>query len=165
MDAVYGLCRLSISEWDADLSGPPDALDSLANELENAADDSAFPVVGGRVGVKRTGSWLRVSLDGSTLWIGGDQTARDIVLSAMRGVAQESREVGHAPVARHAHIEYLGSDDQWREPDSFPLVVGADGPNRPVTPRPDGGITARNAASPGIRVESLAPDLVLARAG
>jgi hypothetical protein len=128
MDPVYGLCRLSIREWDADLSGPPDALDSLANELENATDDSAFSVVGGRVGVNGTGSRLRVFLDGSTLWIGGDQKARGLVLSAMRGVAQESREVGHAPVARHAHIEYLGKDDQWREPDSFPLVVGADWP-------------------------------------
>lgn len=129
MDPVYALCRLSISEWDADLSGPPDALDDLASELEKATETSTLSVVGGRVGLKRTtGERLKVSLDGTTLWIEGDQNARDIVLSAMRGVAQASREVGHDRVARHAHIEYLGESDSWREPESFPLVVGADWP-------------------------------------
>jgi hypothetical protein len=101
MDALYGSCRLSISGWDADLSGPPDALLDLAHELENAADASALSVIGGRVGLRRTtADRLTISVEGGTLWIEGNQNARSIVLSAMR----------HA-----AH-------------DSFPLVVGADWP-------------------------------------
>jgi hypothetical protein len=105
MDPVYALCRLTISESDVGLSGPPDAMDDLASELDKATESSALSVVGGRVGLKRTaGERLKVSLDGTTLWIEGDQNARGIVLSAMRGVAQASREVGHAAVARHAHI-------------------------------------------------------------
>lgn len=131
MDLIYGLCRLSISGEGVELSGPPDALDGLAAELENAVDDSALTVSGGGVGLKRTaGTLLKVSLDGTTLWIEGNTEARDMVLSAMRGIAQAARQSGPSEASRHVHIEYLGESDQWRDPDTIPLVLAVQGPDQ-----------------------------------
>ncbi|MBM6400503.1 Imm32 family immunity protein [Phycicoccus sonneratiae] len=131
MDLIYGLCRLLISGEDVELSGTPDALDGLAAELENAVDDSALTVSGGGVGLKRTtGTLLKVSLDGTTLWIEGNSEARDMVLSAMRGIAQAARQSGPSEVSRHVHIEYLGESDQWRDPNTILLVLAVQGPDQ-----------------------------------
>ena len=73
---------------------------------------------------------LRVSVQaGPTLLIEGTPESIQILTGAMRGVAEDAEEIGTAPVGRHAHIEYLGDDDLWRAPDTFPLVIGSDCPD------------------------------------
>lgn len=130
MDLLYSRCRLSVGQWEAELMGPPEALDSLADELEKAPNHHVLSFEGGGVGQNQTSARrLKIRLEGTTLWIEGDSSARDIVLATMRGVAQESREVRRGAIPRHSHIEYLGEGDEWRAEGSFPLVVTADWPD------------------------------------
>jgi hypothetical protein len=121
---------------EAMLDGSPAALRALAGLLE-ASDASVLIELAPGLGCVRrertTDDRLRVSVEpGPTLLIEGTAKAIGILTSTMRGIGDEADEVRSAPAGRHAHIEYLGEDDRWRAPDTFPLVIGSDWPDEPV---------------------------------
>lgn len=87
---------------------------------------------GARVRVDRTDSpLLSITVaDGSLpkLVIAGSSAALSIVVGALAGLADRAEELESGPIAVHEHIEYLGEDDAWRDPRSFPLVISCDWP-------------------------------------
>jgi hypothetical protein len=119
-------CRLSIYEDGmVDLAGSPNDLRQLAAALQNADATLDLELSGGFLRVRRTAEKaLRVSVDGDFVTLEGDRHALEIVWHPMADLADmaESGEVD----APHVHIEYLGESDQWRTPDSVPLVITAD---------------------------------------
>lgn len=131
VDAVRDL-RFGWDGVEATLEGPPDALRELARVLRSSADQRVELPVAGDATVRQVPSDgpLRVSVpDATALLVEGRPAALNIFWSALEGVADDADAVGDAPVRRHQHIEYLGpGDEQFRAPDSTPLVVGADWP-------------------------------------
>ncbi len=133
-------CRLSVHDdgkiREAMLDGSPAALRALAGLLDASDASVQIELAEGLGCVRRqhtTDDRLRVSVEpGPTLLIEGTAKAIGIVTSTMRGLADEADEVRSAAVSRHAHIEYLGEDDRWRAPDTFPLVIGSDWPDEAV---------------------------------
>jgi hypothetical protein len=127
-------CCLAVDDWDASLEGAPGELRRLDDVLE-AADPVVVLSLSGPEGspvIRRAltdDDRLRVKIEpGPTLVLEGSTSAIEIVTGAMRGAAEAAEQVGHDVVQRHAHIEYLGEDDRWRTPDSFPLVITSQWP-------------------------------------
>lgn len=86
-------------------------------------------MVNGSLTQRRTdNALLNVSVVGRQLVIEGNLNALGIIYDSLTGVAGEAESAVDRAVGHHAHVEYLGEDDQWRSPDSFSLVVGADWP-------------------------------------
>jgi hypothetical protein len=126
-------CRLRIDDGPvplAMLDGEPPELRRLAEVLRSAIDEVAVQVMSGEIVQRRTDSpLLRVSTSGRRLTIEGDANALGIVHYTLDLVAHQADSAQpRSGVREHAHVEYLGEGDQWRSPDSFPLVISADWP-------------------------------------
>jgi hypothetical protein len=65
------------------------------------------------------------------LSVSGGRQYLDIFWDALDGVADQADAADDRGVNRHEHIEYLPGDD-YRSPDSAPLVVVADWPDDPI---------------------------------
>lgn len=71
---------------------------------------------------------LLVSLRGATtLHFSGGRQYLDIVWDALDGVANQAMTADDRGINRHQHIEYLPGDE-YRSPNSVPLVIVADWP-------------------------------------
>ncbi len=75
-----------------------------------------------------SGGPLLVSLRGTTeLHFSGGSQFLEIVWDALDGVAEQAMATGSRGINRHQHIEYFPGDE-YRSPDSIPLVIVADWP-------------------------------------
>ncbi|WP_435869731.1 Imm32 family immunity protein [Actinoplanes xinjiangensis] len=54
----------------------------------------------------------------------------DIIWDALDGVAEQAMTAEDRSINRHQHIEYFPGDE-YRSPNSVPLVIVADGPEQP----------------------------------
>jgi hypothetical protein len=120
-------------EWDGQealLEGPPGALRRLSSRLR--ASPMAEVALGDDGLILRqfvTSGGLRVAVDGVVLVLSGRPAALDLVWSALDDLADEAEAADPQGVQRHVHIEYLGpGDDEYRSPDSVPLVISSDWP-------------------------------------
>ena len=128
-DRMNSECRLTYGESETLLDGSPADLRRLESDLASAPDEFTIPMVNGSMTQRRTdNSLLKVSVIGRELIIEGNLNALGMIYDSLIGVAGEAESAVDRAVGRHAHIEYLGEDDQWRSPDTFPLVIGADWP-------------------------------------
>jgi hypothetical protein len=125
----YRLCRLSVSDGELELAGPPAALRALGRRLRRHADPLEVVISGGSVVQEVTGGPLLVSLrDATTLHVSGAHEYLDILWDALDGVAHLSETADDRGVNRHQHIEHFPGDEH-RSPDSIPLVIVADWPD------------------------------------
>jgi hypothetical protein len=124
-------CRLSVSDGEPELAGPPAALRALGRLLCQHAEPFEVAITGGVVSQQATAGPLLVSLHGeTTLHFSGGREYLDIIWDALDGVAEQAETADDRTVNRHQHIEYLPGDD-YRSPDSVPLVIVADWPDAP----------------------------------
>ncbi len=125
-------CRLSVSTGELELAAPPpDALRALSGLLRQHAEPFEVAITGGIVSQEVTTGPLLVSLRGrTTLHFSGGREYLDIIWDALDGVAEQAETADDRMVNRHQHIEYLPEDD-YRSPDSVPLVISADWPDAP----------------------------------
>ncbi|MFI7650990.1 hypothetical protein ACIBTZ_33750 [Micromonospora sp. NPDC049460] len=127
----YRRCRLSVSDGELELAGPPAALRALGRLLREHAEPFDVAITGGAVGQEVTAGPLLVSLQGgTTLHFSGGREYLDIIWDALDGVAEQAETADDRTVNRHQHIEYLSGDD-YRSPDSVPLIIVADWPDAP----------------------------------
>lgn len=85
-------------------------------------------VTDGAVSQEATAGPLLVSLQGgTTVHFSGGREYLDIIWDALDGVAEQAETADDRTVHRHQHIEYLPGDD-FRSPDSVPLVIVSDWP-------------------------------------
>ena len=123
------LCRLSVSDSEVELAGPPAALRDLGWLLRQSADGVEVAIAGGAVVQEHTAGPLIVSLrDAATLHLSGGNKYLDIVWDALDGVAEQAEAAEDREVNRHQHIEYFPGDE-YRSPDCVPLVIVADWPD------------------------------------
>ncbi|MEU0546886.1 hypothetical protein [Micromonospora sp. NPDC005979] len=86
-------------------------------------------VTDGAVGQEVTAGPLLVSLlGGTTLHFSGGHEYLDIIWDALDGVAEQAETADDRAVRRHQHIEYFPGDE-YRSPDSIPLIIAADWPD------------------------------------
>jgi hypothetical protein len=127
-------CRLSTGGGELELAGPPAALRALGRLLRHHAEPVEVAVTGGVVSQEATTGPLLVSLLGTTtLHFSGGREYLDIIWDALDGVAEQAEAADDRTINRHQHIEYLPGDD-YRSPDSFPLVITADWPDTTSQP-------------------------------
>ncbi|WP_177154884.1 Imm32 family immunity protein [Glycomyces harbinensis] len=127
---LYRLCRLSTSDGELELAGPPAALRALALLLRETQGRVEAQVSGGVVVQERTEGPLTVSHRGEdTLHLAGGHQYLDIVWDALVGVAEQAEGAEDRGVSRHQHIEYLPPDDEYRSPVSVPLIILSDWPD------------------------------------
>lgn len=127
-----GLCRLSISEGELELAGPPAALRALAQLLRHCAEPVELAITGGTVAQTVTSGPLLVVLEGTnTLRFSGGHEYLEIIWDALDGVAEQAETAGERGANRHQHIEHLPGDE-YRSSDSAPLVIVADWPDEPA---------------------------------
>jgi hypothetical protein len=125
----HRLCRLSTSDGELELAGPPAALRGLALLLREPQERVEAHISGGVVVQERTEGPLTVSLRGEdTLHLAGGHQYLDIVWDALDGVAEQAESAEDRGVMRHQHIEYLPPDDGYRSPSSVPLIIVSDWP-------------------------------------
>ncbi|MGA4683376.1 Imm32 family immunity protein [Micromonospora sp. AB353] len=124
-------CRLSVSGGELELAGPPAALRALGRLLRQHPEPFEVAITGGVVSQEATAGPLLVSLQGgTTLHFSGGREYLDILWDGLDGVAEQAETADDRAVRRHQHIEYLPGDD-YRSPDSVPLVIVADWPGAP----------------------------------
>jgi hypothetical protein len=124
-------CRLSVSGGELELAGPPAALRALSELLRRGSEPVEVPVEGGTVAQEITDGPLLVGLDDTTLRLTGGRTYLDILWDALDGVAEQAESADARGVNRHQHIEYFPGDE-YRSPDSMPLIIVADWPAEPI---------------------------------
>ena len=125
----HKLCRLSVSDGEVELAGPPAALRALGRLLRQSAEGVEVAVAGGAVVQEQTVGPLIVSLrDAATLHFSGGHQYLDIVWDALDGVAEQAETAEDRGVNRHQHIEYFPGDE-YRSPECVPLVIVADWPD------------------------------------
>jgi hypothetical protein len=123
-------CRLTVEGGLAMLDGSPTELRRLAEALEAAPDEFTFPMATGSLTQLRTDdALLRVGVVDDSLTVEGNEHALGILYNSLTSLADIAESAEDRTIRRHVHIEYLGESDQWRSPDSYPLVVGADWPS------------------------------------
>jgi hypothetical protein len=124
----YQRCRLSVSDGELELAGPPSALRDLGRHLSEHAEPLNVVIAGGSVAQEvTTGPLLVLLQDATTLSLSGSLQSLDIVWDALNGVAEQAETADDRNINRHQHIEYFPGDE-YRSPDSVPLVVVADWP-------------------------------------
>ncbi|WP_206745056.1 Imm32 family immunity protein [Micromonospora sp. CB01531] len=124
-------CRLSVSDGELELAGPPAALRALGRLLRQHAEPFEVAITGGVVSQEATDGPLLVSLQGgTTLQLSGGRDYLDIIWDVLDGVAEQAETADDRTINRHQHVEYLPGDD-YRSPDSVPLVIVADWPDAP----------------------------------
>lgn len=127
----FARCRLSISEGELEIAGPPTALRALSRRLRQHGDGLEVPITGGFVAQEVTSGPLLVRLQGATtLHVSGSRERLDIIWDALDGVADQAETADEGSVDRHQHIEHFPGDE-YRSPDSVPLVIVADWPQEP----------------------------------
>ncbi|MDI1461508.1 hypothetical protein QEZ54_11045 [Catellatospora sp. KI3] len=125
----YRDCRLSFAGGENELAGPPDALRDLCRLLRADPEAIEVPVRGGTVAQARTAGPLLVGVrDGNVLCLSGGVEYLDIVWDALDGLAEQSETAEDRAIHRHQHIEYYPGDE-YRSPDSVPLIIVADWPD------------------------------------
>lgn len=121
-------CRLSVDNGELQLAGPPSALRALSQYLRRPAETWNVAVTDGSVSQEVSSGPLLVSLRGTTaLHFSGGRQFLDIVWDALDGVAEQAMTTDDRSINRHQHIEYFPGDE-YRSPDSIPLVIVADWP-------------------------------------
>ncbi|MEV6596411.1 hypothetical protein AB0M36_06020 [Actinoplanes sp. NPDC051346] len=129
-------CRLSVSGDELELSGPPGALRALGGLLRRHVERVEVTITGGTVAQEVTAGPLLIGLrDRTMLRVSGGREYLDILWDALDGVAEQAETADSRGVNRHQHIEYFPGDD-FRSPDSVPLVIVADWPDDPVRTMP-----------------------------
>ncbi|MFF4893415.1 Imm32 family immunity protein [Micromonospora chersina] len=124
-------CRLSVDDSELELAGPPAGLRALGQLLRHHAEPFEVAITGGVVSQEATAGALLVSLLGGTkLHFSGAREYLDIIWDALDGVTEQAETADDRTINRHQHIEYLQGDD-YRSPDSVPLVIVADWPDAP----------------------------------
>ncbi|MET7402028.1 hypothetical protein ABZS66_51955 [Dactylosporangium sp. NPDC005572] len=124
-------CRLSISDGELELAGPPAGLRALGRLLRQHPDPIEVAITGGVVGQEATaGPLLVCQHSGATLHFSGGREYLDIIWDALDGVAEQAETADDRTVNRHQHIEYFPGD-RYRSPESVPLVIVADWPDAP----------------------------------
>ena len=127
-------CRLSVDGGELELAGPPTALRALGQLLRQGVTTVEVVVAGGAVAQEVTAGPLLVALAApTTVRFSGGPEYLDLVWDALDGVADQAEMVDEPGVKCHQHLEYLPGDD-YRSPDSMPLVIVADWPDEPVPP-------------------------------
>jgi hypothetical protein len=127
-------CRLSVNDGELELAGRPAALRALGEHLRQHAGPVELEISGGFVAQEITTGPLLVSLEGTTtLRFSGGQEFLAIVWDALDGVAEQAETADDRSINRHQHIEYFPGDE-YRSPDSVPLVVVADWPEQSSPP-------------------------------
>ncbi|MFY1618761.1 Imm32 family immunity protein [Micromonospora sp. WMMD736] len=122
-------CRLSASDAELELAGPPAALRALSRLLRHHVEPFEVAVTDGAVGQEVTAGPLLVSLlGGTTLHFSGGHEYLDIIWDALDGVAEQAETADDRAVRRHQHIEY-SPGDEYRSPDSVSLIIAADWPD------------------------------------
>lgn len=125
-------CRLSIAGEELELAGPPSGLRALSRHLRRHAESPTVTIAGGSVTQEVSAGPLLVSLRGATtLHFSGSRDALHIIWQALDGVADEAMTAEDQRVNRHQHIEHFPGDE-YRSPDSIPLVIVADWPEPPT---------------------------------
>lgn len=123
------MCRLSVFQGELELAGSPDALRDLGRFLRSPAERVEVAIIGGVVVQQRTAGPLVVGCrDGSTLQLSGGREYLESVWAALDGVAEQAETADDRGVHRHQHIEYYAGDE-WRSPESVPLIIVADWPD------------------------------------
>lgn len=119
-----------------ELSGPPGALRALGGLLRRHVERVEVTITGGTVAQEVTAGPLLIGLrDRTMLRVSGGREYLDILWDALDGVAEQAETADSRGVNRHQHIEYFPGDD-FRSPDSVPLVIVADWPDDPVRTMP-----------------------------
>ncbi|TDC83062.1 hypothetical protein E1193_09805 [Micromonospora sp. KC606] len=125
-------CRLAIGDGELELAGSPSALRALGDRLRQDAEPLEVAITGGFVVQEISSGPLLVSLrDTTTLHFSGDREFLDIVWDALDGVAEQAVTAEDRSIKRHQHIEYFPGDE-YRSPNSVPLVIVADWPQLPT---------------------------------
>jgi hypothetical protein len=124
------LCRLTVTDGEIELAGPPAGLRALGWFLRQSAPGRVeVEIVGGVVVQEQTTGPLIVSLrDVATLHFSGGHQYLDIVWHALDGVAEQAETAEDHGVNRHQHIEYFPGHE-YRSPECAPLVIVADWPD------------------------------------
>ncbi|MGW4497467.1 Imm32 family immunity protein [Micromonospora sp. NPDC004336] len=121
-------CRLSVSDDELELAGPPAALRALSRLLRQHGEPFEVAVTDGVVGQEVTAGPLLVSLEGgTTLRFSGGREYLDIIWDALDGLVEQAETADDRAVHRHLHIEH-SPGDEYRSPDSVPLIIVADWP-------------------------------------
>jgi hypothetical protein len=124
-------CRLSVSGDELQIAGPPAALRTLSGLLRRHTEPVEVTITGGTVAQEVTAGPLLISRrDRTTLSVSAGRDYLDIFWDALDGVADQAETAEERGVNRHQHIEYRPGDD-YRSPDSLPLVIVADWPDDP----------------------------------
>ncbi|MEU4620567.1 hypothetical protein AB0G04_11395 [Actinoplanes sp. NPDC023801] len=120
-------CRLSVDNGELELAGPPSALRALSQYLRRPAEAWNVAITDGSVSQEVSSGPLLVSLRGATtLHFSGGRQFLDIVWDALDGVAEQAMTADDRSINRHQHEYFPG--DEYRSPNSVPLVVVADWP-------------------------------------
>jgi len=127
-------CRLSIDRGrfpEAALEGSPAALRALALALSRG-HSTVIPLdTPGASVVQELNDSPRLMVAvglALTLTLSGSAFALNLVWSALTATAESAARVTGEEVRRHTRIVYLGRGDQFRHPDTFPLVIGCNWP-------------------------------------
>jgi hypothetical protein len=124
-------CRLSVSDGELELAGPPGALRALGRLLRRRAEPFEVAITGGTVVQEVSSGPLLVRLQGATaLHFSGGREYLGIIWDGLDGVADQAETADDRGVNRHHHIEYFPGDE-YRSPNSVPLVIVADWPGTP----------------------------------
>jgi hypothetical protein len=127
----HRLCRLSVADGEVELAGPPAALRALGLSLRHRTELVEVAITGGVVTQEETAGPLLVGLhDETTLRFSGGRQYLDIIWDALDGVAEQADTAEDRAVNRHQHIEHFPGDE-YRSPESVPLVIVADWPDMP----------------------------------
>lgn len=125
-------CRLAVDEYEVMLDGSASSPRELAEALLSGRPGPIRMADGsGAVSVRRTESpRLKTAIEqGPMLVFEGNDDAIRLIVETIRSVANAGAESERGPVRRHAHFEFLGEDDDWRDADSVALVITADWPD------------------------------------
>lgn len=119
-------CELVVTDLDVTVEGSPEDLRKLASALER--DGRAALRDGGSVEIDYLAdpAPFRARTVGRALKVDGSRSNVEAqFIGELRQVADAEDAHRDEPIARHAHVEYLGEGDRWRAPDSLPLVIQA----------------------------------------
>jgi hypothetical protein len=120
-------CRLQIEGGEVSLRGSAVGLRQLVSDLRRGLRPVEVQLDNGVISQAMTSSnRLRIALEGTVLTVEGDEPSLEGFYSFLTAVADQAEEPRSSGISAHAHLEYLGDGDEWRTPDSLPLLIQAD---------------------------------------